>query len=152
MKIEVRLLLLVFPLLCCAAPPCAAAESDPVGLIGMDPASALETLGPPTEILSYRGAEESEDNVVFFYSDFIYLFWFRNRVWQVRFDRRFKGEVLGLKLGMRREDAGSGPPWAQTEQGNSVYFDLLQAQYPIRVRLVFVEGTLRDIYIYRSDY
>ena len=125
---------------------------DPVGLIGLDPASALKTLGPPFEVFSYRGVEEAEDNVVFFYPDFTYLFWFRNRVWQVRCDQRFKGAVFGLKLGMRRDEVGAAAEWAQTEIGDSVYFDFIKADYPIRVRLVFSGGILHDVYVYRSDY
>ena len=125
---------------------------DPLGLIGLDPASALQTLGPPVEVFPYRGADAAEDNVVFFYPDFTYLFWFRNRVWQVRFDQRFTGTVFGLKLGMRQEVVGLPGNWRLIEAGDSLYFDPLEADYPIRVRLVFSEGLLHDIYVYRRDY
>jgi hypothetical protein len=129
-----------------------ARDFDPVGLIGLDPPAALEILGPPREVFSFRGVEPSQDNVVFFYTDFTYLFWYGNRVWQVRFDKRFDGTLFGVKLGMRLEEIRNGNGRAQTEQGDSIFFDVMEAEYPIRVRLVFVEGMLSDVYVYRSDF
>jgi hypothetical protein len=129
-----------------------AMDFDPVGLIGLDPPSAYEVLGPPQEVFSFRGTEASEDNVVYFYPDFIYLFWFKNRVWQVRCDGRFEGTLFGVRLGMRREEVENGNGRTKTVRGDSVYFDVIEAQYPIRVRLVFIDGILSDVYVYRSDF
>jgi len=127
-------------------------QVDPLPLIGMDPSTALQAFGPPREIFPFRGAEEGEDNVVFFYDDYLYIFWFRNRVWQVRFDRRFDGEVLGLSLGMTREQVGRASTRALLSAGDSLYVDVAGAGYPVRVRLVFDSDALSDIYVYRSDY
>jgi len=127
-------------------------QFDPLPLLGMDPSSALPAFGPPREIFPFRGAEEGEDNVVFFYDDYLYIFWFRSRVWQVRFDRRFDGEVLGLSLGMTREQVERASTRALISAGDSLYFDVAGAGYPVRVRLVFDSDALSDIYVYRSDY
>lgn len=127
-------------------------QFDPLPLIGMDPSSALQAFGPPREIFPFRGVEKGEDNVVFFYDDYLYIFWFRSRVWQVRFDRRFDGEVLGLSLGMRREQVERASTRALISAGDSLYFDVAGARYPVRVRLMFDSDALSDIYVYRSDY
>ena len=83
------------------APP--AGDFDPTQLIGLDLKAALDTLGTPQEVFSFRGQDDTEDNVVFFYSDYLYLFWYRNRVWQVRCDHRFARPLFGLAMGMPRE-------------------------------------------------
>ncbi len=127
-------------------------QFDPLPLIGLDPASAFKAFGPPREIFPFRGVEDGEDNVVFFYDDYLYMFWFRNRVWQVRFDRRFDGQVLGLSLGMTREQVEQASTRSLISTGDSLYFDVAGASYPVRVRLMFDAEGLCDIYVYRSDY
>jgi len=129
-----------------------AEDFDPLPLIGMDPSAALQAFGPPREIFPFRGTAESEDNVVFFYDDYHYIFWFRSRVWQVRFDRRFERGVLGLSLGMSREQVARASTRALLSAGDSLYFDFGGARFPVRVRLVFEADSLSDIYVYRSDY
>lgn len=37
-------------------------------------------------------------------------------------------------------------------RGNSLYFDLDDSKYPLRVRLVFANNELADMYVYRSDF
>ncbi len=127
-------------------------EFDPRPLLGMDPASALTAFGAPREIFALRGHSEAEDDVVFFYEQFLYLFWFQNRVWQVRFDRRFDGRVLGLAIGMSRVQVEAACPAPLTGQDGSLYFDLDGCPCPARVRLLFDAEGLADIYVYRSDW
>jgi hypothetical protein len=139
--------------LCLAAVPNAfSQENDPARLIGMDPRAAFAALGSPQEVFAFRGAEEKQDNVVFFYSDFFYLFWFKNRVWQVRFDKRFARSVFGLSMGMSDAEVERACGRPLIPAGNSLYFDLDGQRYPLRVRLVFEAGTLSDMYVYRSDF
>jgi hypothetical protein len=159
----------------------AADDFDPTALIGLDLPGAVSALGLPQRMFAYRGAVESQDNVVFYYPDYRYLFWYRDRVWQVRCDRRFAGQVLGLSLGMSRDDVekqsstasptsstsptsptsptasstSSPTPSAQRQlvpSGDSLYFDLDGEKYPLRVRLVFTANVLTDLYVYRSDF
>jgi hypothetical protein len=141
-----------------AAAPRAGADSasagpgDPVRLLGMDVAAALAELGAPRDVFPFRGTEPERDAVVFFYpGDALYLFWYRSRVWQVRFDRRHPGAVFGLALGARREEIARTYPRQLLVRGDSLYFDLDGAPFPVRVRLVFDAGVLSDLYVYRSD-
>jgi hypothetical protein len=127
-------------------------DFDPLPLIGMDPAAALAAFGPPREIFPLRGAGQAEDDVVFFYDQYLYMFWFRSRVWQVRFDRRFDRRVLGLTIGMSRTEAAQACPATLLPSGDSLYFDVPGCACPVRVRLVFESDALADIYVYRSDY
>jgi hypothetical protein len=130
---------------------CAADGVDASSLIGMGPREALAALGAPQEIFSLRGPQEEADDVVFFYPDCSYLFWHASRVWQVRFDRRFTGTVLGLTLGMSRERVSERMGAASGERGSALFYDLTGAAYPVRARLVFAGGALTDVYVYRSD-
>jgi hypothetical protein len=127
-------------------------DFDPTHLVGLDLASAVAALGLPQEMFTFRGAEEKQDNVVFFYQDFLYLFWYKNRVWQVRCDRRFTSTVFGLTLGTSREQVERTFLRPLTPNGDSLYFDLGDGGFPLRVRLVFTASVLSDLYVYRSDF
>jgi hypothetical protein len=127
-------------------------DFDPTQFIGLDLKSALDALGAPQAVFSFRGQVEAQDNVVFFYRDFLYLFWYRNRVWQVRCDRRFARPLFGVAMGMPREVIERSSPRQFISKGDSLFFDLEEAKYPLRVRLVFSNDALSDIYIYRSDF
>ena len=78
---------------------------EPTRVIGMALKSAVETFGLPQSMFTFRGSEEARDDVVFYYADHMYLFWYKDRVWQVRYDRRSTAVVHGVSLGMSR--AGS---------------------------------------------
>ncbi len=127
-------------------------DFDPTALIGLDLKAALDSLGTPKEVFSYRGQDDTQDNVVFFYPDYLYLFWYRNRVWQVRCDHRFARPLFGVAMGMPREVIERTSTRQFAARGDSLYFDLDDAKYPIRVRLVFSNNALADLYVYRSDF
>jgi hypothetical protein len=127
-------------------------DFDPLPLIGMDPQAALAAFGPPREIFPLRGLVEAEDDVVFFYDESLYMFWYRNRVWQVRFDRRFERRVLGLTMGMSRTEVEQACPAPLLASGDSLYFDVEGCDCPVRARVVLDRDGVADIYVYRSDY
>ncbi len=126
---------------------------DFTAYLGWLPAEAHQWLGAPENLFVYRGNVSAEDNVVYYYSNHIYLFWFGSRVWQVRADERWKGSVDGVNMGMTRKEVEKlwGPPvnsfdaqptWLLPDRG-----------YPVRIRLYFDEqGRLNDLYVYRSDW
>lgn len=120
--------------------------------VGYTISQVWATFGPPEEIFPLRGDREQEDNVVFYYSDHFYLFFFHNRVWQVRMDRRYQGDPLNLPFLSSRETVEKvlGPPFAELE--NSLIFHLRFEGYPVRGRLFFEENRMVDVYIYRGDY
>jgi hypothetical protein len=147
-----RLRTLVVILLILAAAAAAAGPGDPIDLIGMDPAQVFAALGAPREIFTWRGQEPMEDDIVFFYPDFQYVFWFQSRVWQVRFDNRYTGTVLGFSIGMRRADAEAGGQGRLQESGGSLFLSLDSGRFPVRVRLALLDDRVDDIYVYRSDW
>jgi hypothetical protein len=146
-----RLLPFVALFLFCGLLSAAAEDFDPTALIGTDLPGAVGALGLPQRMFSYRGVDDSQDNVVFYYPDYRYLFWYKDRVWQVRCDKRFVGQVMGLTLGMSRDDVEK-TSHQFVPDGDSLYFDLDGAKYPLRVRLVFAANVLTDLYVYRSDF
>jgi len=145
-----RIAPLAVALLVAAAAP--AVADDPTGLIGMNPAQAFAALGAPQEIFAWRGQEPAEDDIVFFYPDFRYVFWFQSRVWQVRFDGRYAGTVLGFSIGMDHAAAQAQAEGRLQEAGDSLYLALDTGPYPIRVRLAMVDHRIADIYVFRSDW
>jgi len=126
-----------------AAPPKA---FDPSALIGMDLAAAYAALGAPAEVFSFEQA------VVFFYPDYTYLFWFQNRIWQVRVDRRYAGAAMGFQMGEGKAEATSRIGRLFREQGDAVSYHIETAGFPLEARLVFEDGKLTDLYVYRSDW
>jgi len=107
----------------------------------------------PISIFPFRGDSPKEDNVVFYYADYLYMFWFHDRIWQVRADERWEGDVDGVHMGMSLDeisgiwgspinDWDEQPTWTLPDRG-----------YPMRIRLYFTDdGRLNDIYVYRSDW
>jgi hypothetical protein len=135
-----------------AALPAAADDVDPTRYIGMDLPTAVTALGLPQQMFTWRGSDEKRDNVVFYYANQLYLFWFRDRVWQVRFDRRYAGPLFGLTFGTPREVVNASIPKTALASGDSLFFDIDNPTFPMRVRLVFTDGMLSDMYVYRSDF
>jgi hypothetical protein len=132
--------------------PLGAEDFDPTGLLGLDLKSAFQRFGPPLEVFPFRAAEEWQDNVVFFYPDRTYLFWYKGRVWQVRCDKLSTKTIFGLTLGMSRDEVMQKVKLPLIEQGDSLFFDIESGKFPFRVRLVFIGGDLTDVYVYRSDF
>jgi len=122
-------------------------------VIGMGLKSAMDAFGLPQSMFSFRGTEEARDDVVFYYPDHMYLFWYKDKVWQVRFDRRSTAGFHGLSPGMTRQEVeGAVKERPLVSSGDSLYFDLDSENFPVRVRLVFAGSDLSDIYVYRSDF
>jgi hypothetical protein len=128
-------------------------------LLGFQLSQAYGSLGAPDHVYSVRGAQPWKDDVVFFYPSHLYLYWYHDRVWQVRFDKDYDGTFLSLTMGLTREQVRSvlgKPLHIDTD------WDLFQLQngspgnpdrgYPVRVRLFFSADRLSDAYIYRGDF
>ena len=132
---------------------------SPDELLGLSPEKAYELLGAPAEIFTMRGEKEWQDDAVFYYKNHIYLFWFKNRVWQFRADMRFKGSVLGLKPGMRKNEVAGimGKPY-KNEEDNEIYLNpknitRYETGFPVRMKVFYdSENRISDIYVYRGDF
>jgi hypothetical protein len=132
-----RSILLLVILSLSAGAACCAGIDDPVGLLGLDLASA---------------AVAWQDDVVFRYKERFHLFWFRNRVWQVRLDRMYTGTLRDLGIGADRQKVMQtlGKPFA--EEGDWVLYHYAGNGHPVRVRIFFDQRGIEDIYIYRADF
>ena len=121
-------------------------------IMGMELEKVYKDFGPPAEVFTVRGEEEWQDDVVFYYNSHLYIFWFENRVWQIRVDNRYSGEFLKLKMGSSEAKvvAELGVPFKR--KGNSLFYNLQDYAYPLRLRLSFDNGFLTDAYCYRSDF
>lgn len=121
-------------------------------LLGMTLQEATNAFGAPVDVFPLRGHHAWEDDVVFYYADHSYLFWFRNRVWEVRVDRRFTGTALGVKMGESKAQVQKvlGKPFHIGK--SSEMFILPNRGFPVRARLFFSKGRLSDLYVYRADF
>lgn len=130
--------------------------SQPFSLLGLTVKEVFDSTVKPDEIFPNRGVQESEDNVIFYYSGGFYLFLYENRVWQVRYDRNYTDSLLNLKIGMSRSMILSDSleknlvPMADGE--DYLTFQIRETPYPVRIKLYFVEEKLDDLYIYRADF
>lgn len=118
----------------------------------MSPEKLISTAGAPSELFSFRGQTAKEDDVVFYYDNHSYFFFFNNRIWQVRFDRNYQEEVYRIKNGMTEDEVTTilGEPIKKI--GDSWYFFRPDQGYPVRLRVVFSEEKVSDLYLYRGDY
>ncbi len=149
-------------LICMVCFPAAAAAEDKGPLphalefsemLGMSAEDVFTGPDPPGSIFSYRGNTPEEDNVVFYYPDSIYLFWFQDRIWQVRADERWTGDVDGVSMGMSLQEIRKlwGPPINNRDENPT--WTLPDQGYPVRIRLYFSDtGALKDMYVYRADW
>jgi hypothetical protein len=122
---------------------------DRVGWLLME---AVEELGAPQEVAVSRGSEPRLDAVVFYYPDHSYLYWWGNRLWQLRFDGRYRGEVLSLEMGITRAEVLKRLGSPDFSGADDVVYQLPDRGFPVRLRLLFKNGRLDDLYLYRSDF
>ncbi|MBN2551821.1 MAG: hypothetical protein JXB06_03580 [Spirochaetales bacterium] len=134
-----------------AAAVSAQQNPDISSLIGLNLEEAFERLGAPAQVYVLRGTEPEQDDVVFYYSSHLYLFWYGNRVWQVRTDRRYPGQVFSLYMGDPREQVIEtlGRPILELE--DCLVFHVEDRGYPVQARLYFEDGALSDLYCFRGD-
>ncbi len=146
-------LLLVFTFFLVAEDPPLPIAADLSAKLGWTLDEALAWLGTPRSMFPFRGDSADEDNIVFYYPNSLYLFWFKDRVWQIRVDENWNGELDGVRMGMKQNqilrlwgpainDWDENPTWTLPDRG-----------YPVRIRLYFDESDkLMDLYVYRSDW
>ena len=150
----IRRCLFVTIALVAMGPGIAADESFPdlVDLLGLTLAEAYGVFGAPQEVSAFRGEEAWHDDVVFYYERHIYLFWFQNRVWQLRVDHRFEESFFGIQMGFDRDAVIGllGVPFSTVE--DSLVYQLEDEGYPVRLRLIFGQDGLADAYLYRADF
>lgn len=137
-----------------AAPssPSSILPDDPAPLLGLGLAESYARLGAPASVAAFRGAEAWQDDVVFSFGSGYSLFWFGDRLWQIRFGPGYPGTVYGLFLGDGADKVYSllGAPFFEAE--GSLVYRLPYRGYPVRLRVVVAEGRVADLYLYRADF
>ncbi|MFA6506254.1 MAG: hypothetical protein WCT14_09160 [Treponemataceae bacterium] len=129
------------------APAFELSRSDPSVWLGATLDQILRSFGAPQSVHTVRGPEPWQDDVVFVY-DTVELYWFTDRVWQVRCNAAY-----GLRAGDSKESVVSalGEP-LQRFESDFVYQRPSRA-WPLRLRLKFGETNgVTDFYIYRADF
>ncbi|GAB4222580.1 MAG: hypothetical protein Kow009_14480 [Spirochaetales bacterium] len=127
-------------------------EPEPETLLGLTLEQAFERLGPPHQVGVVRGSEPWQDDVLFIYPKGLSLFWFQDRVWQVRFSPPFTGDVRGIRIGDTRDHVLEllGNPYFS--ENDWILYHFAGSSYPIRLRVFFREGLVEDMYLYRGDF
>jgi len=138
---------------CCLACVSLPAEQqlDLHALIGMDLQQVYQRLGVPAEVYTLRGERPEQDDVVFYYPSHLYLFWFQNRVWQARVDRRFSGTVFSVSMGATRRQVSDSMEHPVSQLADSLLIHMEDRGYPLQARLYFEEDRLVDVYCFRGD-
>lgn len=126
--------------------------ADPESLIGLTLQEVFTSFGPPIEVGVVRGDEPWQDDVVFIYPEGLSLFWFQNRVWQVRLSLPTSGEARGIRIGdsSLRVWELLGSPYYEEEDW--ALYHVFTPNFPLRLRFFFKGGAVEDIYIYRGDF
>jgi len=121
-------------------------------VIGLTLNEAFSKFGNPAEVFPIRGESEETDNVVFYYNSHLYLFWYKNRVWQIRADNRFEGKLCGIspQMTFKKVKEILGRPFASDE--GSYVFLYTEADYTVKIRVFISDQKVEDIYVYRGDY
>lgn len=122
----------------------------PDDCLGMPLQEVFDTCGVPSEVFPLRGEEPWQDDVVFRYAADYSLFIFRDRVWQVRVWE--SGSLAGVALGASRAEVLDilGEPAGEVD--GSLVFSLPSKDYPVRLRVIFNDDLVSDIYLYRADF
>jgi len=140
--------------------PASAQLASAENFLGLSPAEVIAQLGAPEFVYPLRGNAHWQDNVIFYYtSNHLYIFFFDNRVWQIRFDHRSRETVVGITPGMEKASVREilGNPY-HIEENEDIYLNpagLTRSRrgFPIRLRLIYDQtNNLHDIYLYRGDF
>ena len=120
-------------------------------LLGCDPRTAFEAFGAPVSLNVLRGGDPSLDDVVSVHESGIYLFWFRDRVWQIGFGSYFGGTFEGVKIGTAEEEVSEKLGEPQLRENSMAVYEIFYREFPVSMRFVFRDAKVAEMYLYRSD-
>lgn len=104
--------------------------------------------GYPDDLMPMRGESEAEDCIVVNYNDGMSFILWENRVKEIRADKRYRGSIFGLYMGMTptdvREAMGIKP---QNEMPGELIFHKLDTVLPVKIHLFFYADKLVNIAI-----
>ena len=128
--------------------PLAADADFWLNLTGEDPESIENLFGPDYVEIPPASIDSRAVRIIWYDSGL--TFWFEeDGVSMVRADASAGGEIEGLYGGMRSAEIESifGRAWIESE--GSLYYNLPWKSGPRRLRFVFGDGGLEEIYLYR---
>jgi hypothetical protein len=125
---------------------------DPAPLLDLTLEEAWKRLGPPRRILAVRGNEPWQDDVVFEYGDGLSVYWYRDRLWQIRLSAGYGGSCFGFFLGDPADKALSLLGTPDRGESGILEWRLPWRGYPAKLRLVTRDGAITEAYVYRSDF
>jgi len=120
---------------------------EQLSFVGMMMADLLEQFGPPRSVITERGNEIWQDDVVFQYNgaDF-YIY--RDRIWQVKL-----ASTHGVSNGDPRAAVLLTLGDAAEDRGDHLLLPITGKDWPLMIRVNFNStGQVKAIYIYRPDF
>lgn len=120
--------------------------------IGMTPEKLISKVGAPDQVLVDRGGVQVEDDVVFFYNNRTYFYFNQSRLWQVRYDKKFGGDIINFKIGSTKEEIIESLGEPLKEDTFSITYKRPDKGYPVFLRIFLKDNKAEDIYFYRGDY
>jgi hypothetical protein len=135
-----------------AAPGPILLADDPAPLLGAKIAETIGRFGAPNSVYAVRGAESWQDDVAFAYTSGFTFFLFGDHLWQIRLTPAYAGSIYGIFLGDASEKVLStlGQPYEKSV--DSFVYRMPYRGYPVKLRLVFTQDKLVDVYLYRADF
>ncbi len=125
---------------------------DPASLLGAKIVETIGRFGAPNSVYAVRGAESWQDDVAFVYTSGFTFFLYGDHLWQIRLTPAYAGSIYGVFLGDSSEKILStlGQPYERN--ADSFVYRMPFRGYPVKLRLVFAQDKLVDVYLYRADF
>jgi len=146
--LSLLLLFFTFPLFAQNKPIYAGLDIDEqLSLVGMMMVDLLERFGPPRSVISERGNEPWQDDVVFQYNgaDF-YIY--RDRIWQVKL-----ASTHGISNGDKKAAVLLALGNNTVDKEDHALLAISGKSWPLMLRVNFNNtGLVTAIYIYRTDF
>ncbi len=104
--------------------------------------------GYPDDMMPMRGESEAEDSIVVNYNDGMSFILWENRVKEIRVDKRYRGSIFGLYMGMTPTEAQNALAIApQEEMPGELLFHKIDTTLPVQIHLFFYMDKLVNISI-----
>jgi hypothetical protein len=146
-RILLILLLLFFSFPLWTQQQAGAPTNEHLSFVGMTLTGLLERFGPPRTVVSARGNEYWQDDVVFQYDDGDFYI-YRDRVWQVKF-----ASSHGISFGDRKQTVLMVLGNTAEDRGDHVLFPVPGNDWPLMLRInLNSSGLVSAIYLYRPDF
>ena len=118
-----------------------------LAVLNSDIEESLEIIGSGYIEISPDDYSNRADRIVY-YPEGLTLWSSGGKITQCRLDSAWKGMISGLEIGMTGDELRLklGEPWI--EETGSLYYNLPWNGGPVRLRLVYGDSGLREIYLY----